>query len=427
MRPVTAVLLGAGDRGSGSYAPYALANPHRLRFVAVAEPNRMRRERFTTLHAIADEAAVSDWRELLARPRLADALLVCTLDTLHFEPAMAALELGYHVLLEKPMSTDPAECVRLGEAARAAPGCAIVCYVLRYTPLFSTIRALIDQGRVGQVVTIQLTENMPLVDQTHAFVRGHWRKSSETCPMILAHSCHDMDLLTWFAGAPCRSVSSFGGLSHFRPEKAPAGATERCLDGCPHELICPHHVSKIYLTDDVGWPASVISPDSSLTARLEALQASPYGRCVYACDNDVVDHQVASFEFNNDVTAVFTLCAFNGKPGRTIQLMGTAGEIRASMASNEIEVLDFATGSIEIVRPAGSSHRYGGGDHGIMKYFVDWVRGDRAEPGLTSAFGSIESHLMAFAAERSRVIGCTIKMDEFRREVTRAINSGRLS
>ena len=154
MRPLTAELLGAGDRGSGSYAPYGLANPHRLRFVAVAEPNRMRRERFATLHAIADHAAVSDWRELLARPRLADALLVCTLDTMHFEPAMAALELGYHVLLEKPTSTDPAECVRLGEAARAAPGCAIVGYVLRYTPLFSTLRALIDQGRVGQVVTI---------------------------------------------------------------------------------------------------------------------------------------------------------------------------------------------------------------------------------------------------------------------------------
>lgn len=427
MRPVTAVLLGAGDRGSGSYAPYALANPQRLRFVAVAEPHRVRRERFATLHAIADQAAVSDWRELLARPRLADALLVCTQDTMHFEPAMAALELGYHVLLEKPMSTDPTECVRLGEAARAAPGCAIVCYVLRYTHFFSKIRALLDQGRIGQLVTMQLTENMPLVDQTHAFVRGNWRKSSESCPMILAHSCHDMDLLMWFAGSPCRSVSSFGGLSHFRPQNAPAGATERCLDGCPHELICPHHVSKIYLTDDVGWPASVISPDSSLTARLEALQTSPYGRCVYACDNDVVDHQVASFEFENDVTAVFTMCAFNGKPGRTIQLMGTTGEIRASMASNEIEVLDFAGDSIEIVRPAVSRHRYGGGDHGIMNYFVDWVRNGRGEPGLTSAFGSIESHLMAFAAERSRVTGCTIKINEFRQEVTEVTNSARLS
>lgn len=427
VRPVTAVLLGAGDRGAGSYAPYALANPHRLRFVAVAEPHHVRRERFAALHAIADQSSVSDWTELLARPRLADAILICTQDTMHFEPAMAALELGYQVLLEKPMSTDPAECVRLGEADQNSPGRAIICYVLRYTPFFATIKALLDHGRIGQIISIQLTENVPLVDQTHAFVRGNWRKSSETCPMILAHSCHDMDLLTWFAGSPCRSVSSFGSLSHFRPEEAPAGATERCLDGCPHESRCPHHVSKIYLTDNVDWPASVISPDLSLIARLAALQNGPYGRCVYSCDNDAVDHQVASFEFNNNVTAVFTMCGFNGRPGRTLQLMGTAGEIRASMAANEIEVLDFATGSAEVIRHAISRHRYGGGDQGIMQYFVDWVRDDRGEPGLTSAFGSIESHLMALAAERSRVTGRTIKMSDYQREVSETLNPAILS
>ena len=417
MEPVTAVLVGAGDRGANSYAPYALANPHRLRFVGVAEPDDSRRDQFAALHRIDAAAAVRDWRELLSGPVRADAVLVCTQDRMHFEPAVAALAQGYDVLLEKPMSTDPSECVRLGEIARVARGRILVCYVLRYTSFFAAVRRLLDEGRVGGLVSIQHTENVPLVDQTHAFVRGSWGRETDSCPMILAHCCHDMDLLSWFAGAPCRRVASFGGLAHFRRENAPPGAPARCLDGCPHETTCPHHVARVYLTEDTGWPTSVISTDPSAAARVRALETGPYGRCVYACDNDVVDHQVASFEFENEVTAAFTMSPFNGRPGRTLKLMGSAGEIRASMAENEIEVLDFATGRADVVRPARSHHRYGGGDHGIMERFVDLVRDAGSTKDLTFAADSVESHLMAFAAEKSRVEGRTVVMADYRREI----------
>jgi predicted dehydrogenase len=398
-----------------SYAPYATSNPHRLKFVAVAEPDDTRRNRFSDTHDIEGGLRFRDWKELLRESRRADAALICTQDRMHYEPALAALRLGYHVLLEKPMSTDPGECVRLGQLSRELPNRIIICYVLRYTRFFRTIRGLLDEGKIGRVLSIQLAENVPLVDQVHAFVRGNWRSAASSSPMILAHCCHDMDLLHWFAGSSCRTVSSFGSLSHFRRENAPAGAPARCLDGCPHESSCPYFAPRIYLTEDTGWPASVISNDTSIEARLRALREGPYGRCVYRCDNDVVDHQVATFEFENEVTAAFTMCPFNHQPGRTLKLMGTEGEIRASMARNEIEVSRFVSGRRDLIVPPASPHRYGGGDNGIMEYLVNLVRGG-ADEGLTSAAGSVESHLMAFAAEKSRQDGKTVVMAEYRRE-----------
>jgi predicted dehydrogenase len=232
-----------------------------------------------------------------------------------------------------------------------------------------------------------------------------------------------MDLLYWFAGAGCRKLSSFGSLTHFRKEDAPPGSPLRCLDGCPHEKACPYYAPKIYLTADAGWPASVISTEKTIEARLEALTSGPYGRCVYHCDNDVVDHQVASFEFENEVTAAFTMCAFSEDVGRTIKLMGTRGVIRGSMGKNEIEVYDFQSGRVDLIQPPSSKYRYGGGDYGIMDYFVNLARSDGDEEGLTSASASLESHLMAFAAEKSRLESRTVHMEDYRSSLRAAASS----
>lgn len=418
MEPVTAVILGAGDRGMDSYAPYALENPHRLKFLAVAEPNDTKRDRFSRIHGVDSGNRFCDWRELLSGPRMADVALICTQDRMHFAPAVEALRKGYDVLLEKPMSTDPAECAGLADFARGLKNRLVVCFVLRYTQFFKTIGDIVGAGGIGEIVSIQLIENVPPVDQVHAFVRGNWRSAATSCPMILAHCCHDMDLLQWLAGARCKTISSFGSLRHFRAESAPAGAPARCLDGCPYESSCPYYAPKIYLTVNMGWPASVISEDASFESRLHALESGPYGRCVYHCDNDVVDNQVAGIEFENGATAVFTMCSFNSQAGRSLKLMGTKGEIRASMAENEIEIYDFADERREKIRPALSPHRYGGGDHGIMHYLVDLVRGREAGPGRTSAADAVEGHMMAFAAEKSRVEGHTVNMEDFRREIT---------
>lgn len=413
MKRVTAALIGAGARGMDAYGRYALEHPHDIAFVAVAEPDPERREKFKNLHGISDDMCFESWKQLLEQPRLADAALVCTQDRMHFQPALEALEKGYHLLLEKPMSIDPLECIAVGEAAGKSGKTALVCHVLRYTPFFRSIKELLDDGRIGRLISIQHNENVGYYHQAHSYVRGNWRNSDVSSPMILAKSCHDMDILLWLAGSECTRISSFGSLTHFRSENAPDGAPDRCLDGCPAEAACPYYAPRLYLTPSTDWPASVISVDTSLEARERALREGPYGRCVYKCDNNVVDHQVASIEFANEVTAVFTMCAFTPEISRTLKLMGTRGEIRGSMEKNEIEVTDFNSGRREIINLNGGASGHGGGDAALMGDFARLVREGGGGSGFTSATHSVLSHLMAFAAEKSRLSGKTVDMEDY--------------
>lgn len=416
VKKIKIVLVGAGQRGT-IYTSYALLHPDELEVVAFAEPNTERRESFSKLHGIPKEMCFQTWEELFSMPRLAEAALICTHDHLHLEPSLKALEKGYNILLEKPMSNKPEECAAISEYAQKYNRIVSICHVLRFTPFFTMLKKLIDEGKIGKLISIQHNENVGYWHQAHSYVRGNWRNSRESSPMILAKSCHDMDILLWLAGADCERLSSFGELTHFKKENAPEGASERCLDGCPHYEECPYYAPKLYITGNTGWPASVISNDTSVSALTSALKDGPYGRCVYHCDNDVVDHQVVAMEFINGVTAVFTMCAFTNEVSRTMKLMGTRGEIRGVMEKNEIEVIDFASGTKTTITLQSSQSGHGGGDMGIMKNFVKLLQNSDASLGLTSAKVSLQSHLMAFAAEKARLEKRVIDMNEFYKDL----------
>jgi predicted dehydrogenase len=414
MRRLRLALIGAGDRGFHCYAPYVKENPWLAEFVAVAEMDEVKRNAFGDTYGIPAEGRFVDLFDMLSRPRLADAVLICTSDKLHFRPAMRAMELGYHILLEKPMSTKPGECLALAAAAKDYDRVFVLCYVLRYTAFFTSIRRIIDEGRIGEVNSIVHLENIPLVDQVHSFTRGIFRNTEVACPIILSHCCHDLDLISWFAGAKCAKVSSFGGLTHFRSENAPLGAPERCLDGCPHSGACPYYAPKYYLTENTDWPTSTLGVDMSFEGRLRVLEMGLYGRCAYRCDNTVADNQTVIMEFENGVTASFSLQPFASANGRTLKILGTRGEIRASMEENSIEVFDIASGRRDRLAIPPSRHKYGGGDHGIMDYFVgEALRGGCG--GRTCMDNSLESHLIAFAAEESRAKGEVADLGHYRR------------
>ena len=412
MKKITAILIGAGNRGT-NYGKYAIDNPQEIQFIAVAEPNKERREKYKKDHGIAEEMCFVGWKEILEQPKLADAVLICTQDQMHFEPTMKALELGYHVLLEKPMSTNPSECVKMGERAKEYNRVFSICHVLRYTNFFFTLKKLLDEGKIGEIISVQHNENVAHWHQAHSFVRGNWRNSKESSPMILQKCCHDMDILRWLIGSECINISSFGSLTYFKEENAPEGAPKRCLDGCPVATECPYYAPKTYLTENIGWPTSVISDDTSLEGRTKALKEGPYGRCVYHCDNDVVDHQVVNMEFENEVTVAFTMCAFTQNQSRTMKFMGTKGELRGSMEKNEIEISDFITGTKNTLQLSSGASGHGGGDYGIMEDFIKLVKQDGKVQGRTSALDSVKSHLIAFAAEKARVEKKVISMKEF--------------
>ena len=420
MKKVTIAVIGAGQRGI-NYGSYALRYPHEVQIVAVADPNVRRRERFQSLHAIADTRCFVNWQDLLAEPGLADAVLICTQDKMHFEPAMRALQAGYHVLLEKPMSPRPEECVEMGAYAATTDRIFAICHVLRYTNFFATLKQLLDEGSIGRLISIQHNENVAFWHYAHSYVRGNWRNTTESSPMILAKSCHDMDILLWLANADCRSISSFGSLTHFKAENAPAGAPLRCLDGCPVADTCPFYAPRFYLTGETGWPASTISDDVSIEALTKALEEGPYGRCVYHCDNDVVDHQVVNIEFANEVTAAFTMCAFTNDVSRTLKLMGTRGEIRGIVDrdKSEIEVIEFSTQTRRRItlQSEGGAQGHGGGDFGLIRNFVRLVQGEGQLQSPTSASRSVQSHLMAFAAEESRLTRNIVNLTDFSRSL----------
>lgn len=415
MEKVRVAIIGAGDRGKDRYGDYILKNQDRIEVVAVAEPNSIRREELSRNHKIPEKLQFETWEPLLGRDKLCDAVIITTRDDMHFEPAKKAMEKGYHVLLEKPMSNDARECIELGRIARETNRAFMICHVLRYTPFYSYIKKAIDEKMIGDVIDIQHNENIGFYHFAHSFVRGNWRNSNETSPLILAKSCHDMDLLLWFAGKRCKKITSYGELSFFKPERAFENSGERCMD-CRAEKECPFSAIKLYYKTIGGWPATVITHDQTRSGIDKAIKEGPYGRCVFKCDNNVVDHQVTIAEFEGGITATFNLSAFTNKVHRTLKIMGTEGEIRADDSKNEIEIQRFGDNERVVINPQTITGGHGGGDHGIMEDFIALI-GKGSGMALTSADVSVESHIMAFAAEESRVKGKSIDINEFYKEM----------
>jgi predicted dehydrogenase len=422
-QPIEAVLVGAGNRGYHAYGPYALEHPEEIRFTAIAEPHDERRRRFAQAHGILPERQFHTWEELYAQGQIADALLNCTLDRMHLASTLPALELGYDVLLEKPMSNTLEGNVRLVQAAEKHGRLLMVCHVLRYTAFFSALHDILASGRLGRIITVEQRENVVYWHMAHSFVRGNWRDSRIESPMILAKCCHDMDILFWNLG-PVRQLNSWGSLIHYRQENAPSGAPERCTDGCPVADECPWYAPRLYLHDYTGWPVSVISEDPSLEARRRALETGPYGRCIYHCDNDVVDHQTVNMEFECGVTGVLFMHGHAHEEARTMRYDGTRASLRGKFSyglDDSIEIHDHLTGRVERIDPQAGDSGHGGGDAGVMAAFVKALREPSAmsapavPSALTTSRESLESHLMAFAAEEARVDGSIVQMDGFRR------------
>ena len=406
MKKITVAIVGAGARGMHAYAPYLKENPELGEVVAVAEPHELRRDICKKEYNINDVNVFETWEDLLDKDRLADAIIIANNDESHYEPTKLALEKGYHILLEKPMSNKLEDIVRLGELAKEFPNQVfMICHVLRYTTFFSKLKEIVNSKELGELVSIQHNENIGYWHFAHSFTRGNWRNSNETSPLILAKSCHDMDILLWLTNKKCISVSSFGYLTHMRVKNFKDGMAERCLD-CKDEVEknCPYSAKKLYLSEKPIF-AKIVHPIPTKENLKEALRNGPYGRCVYKCDNNVVDHMVTILEFEDEVTATFNLSAFTEECNRTIKLMFTHGEVGGNHVKNTIEVKRFkkyGQNTIETITPEEVVGGHGGGDHGIMEDFVKLVSENGGE-GKTSATKSVESHIMAFAAEHSRL------------------------
>jgi predicted dehydrogenase len=466
---VTAVLLGAGRRGFHVYGNYAKNNKKKLKFVAVAEPIQKRREKFARLHNIPPNRCYESWEVLLSMEKHADVAFICTQDQMHTEPTLRALDKGYHVLLEKPMANKLKDCIRIVQKVEETGRILGVSHVLRYADFFLTVFKIIKLNLLGDIVNISQRENISWYHMAHSYVRGPWANTEESSPLILAKACHDLDLLYWMTNSLPKNISSFGSLLHFRPEKAPKGAPQFCLDGCPVKVKCKYYAPRTYIDiipiiqimqkgknrifRFIGklrknyiklltffakiippvrrlrywreWPVYYLytehDEDYSDEAKIKILKTSPYGKCVYYCNNDVCDHQVVNIEFENGVTANFTVHGFSEKEGRTLRIDGTEATLVGEFhdAYKKLTIYNHHSGEEKVIINQNlslSTVEHGGGDKKLINAFLDSIRKPNVDQPLTNARVCLESHLMAFAANESRLKGIVVNMDDFRKK-----------
>jgi predicted dehydrogenase len=415
-RPLTIAVLGAGARGA-AYAELAARRPGEAKIVAVAEPAEHVRAAIAARHGIEADLCFDDWRALLHRPRLADAAIIAIQDAEHKDAAVALADLGYQLLLEKPMATTEDDCEQIAEAARRNGTALAVSHVMRYTPYTVALKKLLSEGVLGDIVSMEHLEPIGYYHFAHSFVRGNWRRSDTSTFLLMSKSCHDLDWISYIVGQPVRRVSSFGSRSHFRPESAPEGSTDRCVT-CPLEPACAYSAKRMYLDGlrkggTKQYFTKVMSAgELTEEAVAAALAEGPYGRCVYHCDNDVVDHQVVSLEFDGGTTASFTLAAFTPLENRRTKIFGTRGQLTGD--GRHIEVYDFLSERTTVIDTSrdGSSAAEGhaGGDEALLYAFVDALHGGRPELIVSGIEASLDSHRIVFAAERARRAGRVVQL-----------------
>ena len=410
-KKVSIAVIGAGNRGQ-AYGRYVSQHPDEAEITAVAEPHPVRRQRYAEEHQIPKENQFSSWEELLAQPRLADGIIIATLDDLHVEPAVQAMEKGYTILLEKPIAHTWEGTRQIAEKARDTKTKVLVAHVLRYTNFYRRLKELVESQVIGEPRFVDHVEEIGYYHFAHSYVRGNWRNTAVAAPIILAKTCHDLDLLYWLFGAKCQTISSNASLVHFTEQAKPEGAGKRCID-CAIEAKCPYSARKIYINDNQGWPVSVITEDLSLAGRYQALKEGPYGRCVYACDNDVPDVQTVSLNFSNNLEINMALTAFSNRITRTTRIFGTHGELSADFDAGIIEIGRFGENK-QVISVESMAAGHGGGDFGLMHDFIRMLQGKDAKDGLTYIEDSLESHIMAFAAEQARHEQRIVEMEEWR-------------
>lgn len=428
-KKIKVALAGLGSRGKDTYAPAAKLFPEKMEITAIADIDPAKVLEVAKEYNIPKEMCFDSAEELIAQDKLADAMFITTQDRQHVRQAIPALKKGYHLLLEKPISPDLEECREIVRVAKECKRTVIVCHVLRYTPIYSKLKEVIDSGAAGEIVSVMSIENVGYWHQAHSFVRGNWRNSETTSPMILQKCCHDMDLLLWLTGKTCESVSSFGSTYLFKEECAPKGAARRCLDGCRAREDCPFDAEKIYLkhhkigarTGYKEWPLDVLTMHPDVESVTEAIKTGPYGRCVYHCDNNVVDHQIVNMNMTDGSTISHTMCAFTATGSRYAKFMGTKGEIIADMTENTIKITEFGKADSELIdisKIASDFSGHGGGDNRMVEEFLDMlINGTGPTFRTTAVEQSIESHYCAIAAEESRLLGGrVITLNDYRNE-----------
>lgn len=409
----TVSIIGLGSRGAESYGRIMHSMKDKFKIVSLCDISEEKLNKYMKFFGVEKENCFNNEDDFF-KTRRSDALVIATMDEDHVRECIKAYKLGYDVLLEKPISPKLDELKELLEVQKIKNNKTMVCHVLRYAIGFVKIKELLEKKVCGDLVMIDSIEQVCFWHQAHSFVRGNWRNSDETSPMILQKCCHDLDLLQYYASSKCDTISSIGSLRYFKKENKPEGASNRCTK-CKYVDSCIYSAKKFYIGEwkkdgcyENGWPYNVLTTTIPLTEEslYKAIDEGPYGRCVFECDNNVVDNQIVMMRFENGVNANLRMTAFTPGGGRIMKFYCTQGEIDFYDADEKIIITKFYQ-EPEVINlnniQIEGGHAHGGGDSGIIHSFYDLLNGVRSSE--TSLDRSVESHLMALKAEESRLNG----------------------
>ena len=419
-QPVTAVIVGAGHRAF-IYANLALTNPELLKIVGVADPDPIRREKARRLFGFPEENCFENADELAKRGKIADAVINGTMDEEHISTSLPLLKAGYDMLLEKPFATNEAELRTLVNCVKENGNKVMICHVLRYTPFYLSIKQRVHSGEIGDIINIQTSEHVSYHHLSTSYVRGKWA-NSDRChtSMLLAKCCHDIDIMMWMMSEtkPVR-VSSFGSKFQFKPENAPEGAGTRCLVDCQLVDTCRYSAKRLYLDQPERWAFYIWDKLEGIENptdedRINLLKGdSNYGRCIYKCDNNVVDHQSVLVNFESGATGTHNMVGGSSKPLRRIHIVGTKGEIWGDFEESKFYLSKIHPTKTDekIVTEydlnvsgdmVGAYGGHGGGDEKLAEDFVKFQRGEKPSLACTSVFDSVAGHLCVYLADKSR-------------------------
>lgn len=433
-KPVTAIIVGAGHRAM-VYSKLALTNPELLKIVGVADPNPIRRKQCMEKFGFSEDMCFENAQELAKKGKLADTIINGTMDEQHIETAVPLLNCGYDMLLEKPFAVNEEEMRELVDCAKKNNSKVMICHVLRYTPFYYGIKKRIVDGEIGDIINIQTNEHVSYHHLSTSYVRGKWANSDKChTSMLLAKCCHDLDIIMWMmAGNKPTQISSFGNKMQFKPENAPKGAGTICMKDCPLVDTCVYSTKRLYIDHPDRWAFYVWDAlegieNPTIEDKIKLMKSdSPYARCMYKCDNNVVDHQSVLINFASGATATHNMVGGSSEPRRNIHIIGTKGEIFGNFEESKFYVSkidpspDAHNGECRIEEVdlnvngdmVGAYGGHGGGDERLAEDFVKFIQGEKPSLACTSIFDSVAGHLAVYLADESREHGGQPQKVEF--------------